>query len=159
MSANQNNKRKRVKFTGGAKVTLAALSMISFVGGWDLIARLDNKEAQASPPSPVDAQNQLLLPVATPWPTIPPLPNFAPVPTLVPTQTTAQLSDSPQPQRQGDTLAGSANAAPLQIAPVPTLVPLPTLAPLPAMPQLPPPPPPPPVQTWNGGGGNQSGGS
>jgi len=147
-------KRKRMKFTGGAKVTLAALSMIGFVGGWDLIARLDKQEAQASPPSPAGSENRLMEPSPTPWSTIPPLAEIPPIPTLAPAQAAISPGDSLQSNRQNDSLA---SAAPVQMAPVPTLAPLPALAPLPPMPKLPPPPPPP-AQTWTGGG-NSSGGS
>ena len=139
-------KRKRTKFTGGAKVTLAALSVISFVGGWDLIARLDWQEAQASPSEAASTANQL--PRPTPRPTIAPLTNLPPIPTLPPTQT----ADLSQPVQMDSAAASEVSA------PVPTLTPLPDLAPLPPMPELPPLPPSP-VQTWNGGNGNHSGGS
>jgi hypothetical protein len=157
MTHRQQPKRKRAKFTNSAKVTLAALSVMGFIGGWDLIARLDtNREAQASgnlPPASPPANEPVIIP--TPWPTIPPLAELPLIPTLAPTHTTAGQMASTQPGSQGDTLAIPQDNAPAQIAPVPTLAPLPTMAPLPT---LPPPPPPPPAQTWNGGG-NFSGGS
>ncbi len=148
-------KRKRAAFSGSAKVTLTALSVLGFIGGWDVIARLDNnKEAQASKPAPVNPEaNTRLVAQPTPWPTIPPLPELSPIPTLAPTLTTAGLPGSSltstQPSLQIEPAA-------VQIAPVPTLAPLPALAPLPTLPA---PPPPPPGPVWNGGGGNQSGGS
>lgn len=150
-------KRKRAAFTGSAKVTLAALSVLGFIGGWDVLARLDqNKTAQASEPAPVSpASNARVLVQPTPWPTIPPLPELSPIPTLLPTLTTAgQPGDSLAAVQSGQPIAPAA----IQIAPAPTLAPLPALAPLPTLP-APPPPPPPPVWTDNGGGGNQSGGS
>jgi hypothetical protein len=149
-------KRKRAAFTGSAKVTLAALSVLGFIGGWDVIARLDHhKEAQASEPVPVSpAANARVLAQPIPWPTIPPLPELSPIPTLVPTLTTAgQRGDSLAAAQPGQQIAPAA----IQIAPLPTLAPLPALAPLPTLPA--PPPPPPPAPVWNGGGGNQSGGS
>jgi hypothetical protein len=162
MSSRQKPKRKRAKFTNSAKVTLAALSVMGFIGGWDLIARLDRiKEAEASssntvtlPPTSPPAAELIIRP--TPWPTITPLPELSAIPTLVPTRTSAGQTASTRPSSQGDTLTVRQDKAPAQIAPVPTLDPLPTLAPLPTMP---PPPPPPPAPTWNGGNGNFSGGS
>jgi hypothetical protein len=145
MATTQKPNRKRVKFTGSARVTLAALSVISFVGGWDLIARLDNQEAQASPKNLNLPQNQS--PQPTPWPTIAPLTNLPPIPTLIPTQTASQVAGLP-----------AENTAPMQPVSVPTLAPLPALAPLPPMPELPALPPPVAAQTWNGNG-NHSGGS
>jgi len=137
-------KRKQTKFTGGTKVTLAALSVISFVGGWDLIARVDNQKAQAKPSNPVSPQNSL--PVPTPWPTIAPLSALPPIPTLPPSNT----ASSPAVQADSSAII-TENPAPAQLAPIPAL------APLPPMPDLPPLPPPP-AQTWNGNG-NHSGGS
>jgi hypothetical protein len=148
--------RKRAAFTGSAKVTLAALSVLGFIGGWDVIARLDHqKEAQASEPaplSPVVNANRLLQP--TFWPTIRPLPELSPIPTLAPTLTTArQLGEALAAGQSGQPIEPAA----IQFAPVPTLAPLPALAPLPTLPA--PPPPPAPVWTDSGGGGNRSGGS
>jgi hypothetical protein len=158
MTRRQKPKRKRAKFTNSTKVTLAALSVMGFIGGWDFIARLDsNKEAQASSPNAGNlplASSPAAEPIIrpTPWPTVPPLAELAPIPTLVPTRTI----DGQVPGSLGDTLAVRQDNAPAQIAPIPTLAALPTLAPLPTLP--PPPPPPPPAPTWNGGG-NFSGGS
>jgi hypothetical protein len=143
--------RKRAKFTGGAKITLAAAGILSFVGGWNLIARVEQKDVQASePPAPVPGAT---LPPATPtpWPTIPPLVDLPAIPTLVPTLTTAGFpvveSNNPDDENEG-----------VQAAPLPTLVPLPTLAPLPVL-QAPVPPPPPPMPAPSSGSQNQSGGS
>ena len=52
----QKPKRKRAKFTGSARITLAAVSVAGFVGGWNLIARLEEKEAQANEPQPVNPE-------------------------------------------------------------------------------------------------------
>ena len=78
MTMRHKPKRKRVKFTTSAKVTLAAMSVMGFIGGWDLIARLESSDAQAGPQIPDDLL-PALRPVTepaitpTPWPTIPPL--------------------------------------------------------------------------------------
>lgn len=145
-------RKNRRKFTTSTKVTVTALSVLSFIGGWDLIARLENQDAQAdalpSTPAPALSPTAISLP-ATPWPTIPPLAELPPIPTLLPTLTTfGQIDASIQPLRGGDSSVGR-----IELAPLPVLAPLPTLAPLPPMPAPPPPPAP------AGGGGNRSGGS
>ncbi len=145
--------RKRpAKFTTGARVTLAALSLLSFIGGWNLIARQEAPAAQADdpvlPPTPTPGPAPVA-PLPTPWPTLPPLADIPPVPTLIPTRT----HSSPSGAVRGDVTEKS--EATIKSAPLPALAPLPTLAPLPEMPVAPPPPPP----AVNFGGGNQSGGS
>ncbi len=154
-------RRKQSKFTGSAKITLATLSVATFIGGWNLIARVESKDAQASepapvplPPTPFPASN-LSAPIPTSWPTIPPLATLPPIPTLVPTFTSQQPASVAQLENQTGGPAANVELAPVQIAPLPTLIPLPTLAPLPSIPA--PPPPPPPVPVWNGS--NSSGGS
>lgn len=149
------SRRKQTKLTGGVKVTLAALSVMSFIGGWDLIARLEQtKEAKAGepdlPPSPAIAVN----PTPTPWPTIAPLVEFSAIPTLVPT-VVGQGTGSASPTGGQEPVTARQDAPAFQVASMPTLVPLPTLAPLPAMPA----PPPPPPSSGGGGGGHRSGGS
>lgn len=151
MAASKNNKRRPAKFSGGAKITLTALSLFGFVSGWNVIARMEASEAQAgelaatppsSSPPPVSSLGDT---VPTPWPTIPALPELKPVPTLVPTLTgNGGLNLTVQP------------AVKVELAPV-QLAPLPTMAPLPPMPEAPPPPPPPPPMP--AGGWQQSGGS
>lgn len=151
MATSNNKKRRPAKFTGGAKVTITALSLLGFVSGWNLIARVEAGEAQAGEPAatplpgppPVTSLSDTL---PTPWPTIAPLPELAPIPTLVPTLTTnGAITNQAQPAL--DTL----DLAPVQLSP------LPTMAPLPPMPEAPPPPPPPPPMP--AGGWQQSGGS
>lgn len=145
-------KRKPVKFTGTAKVTLTALSLLGFIGGWNIIARVENQEAQADEPPATPVPQFTPTPVPptpTPWPTIAALPELKPVPTLRPIVTANQ-----QPAAAPAQIAPAApqiDIAPIQIAP------LPTLAPLPDMPAAPPPPPPMPVQP--AGGWQNSGGS
>lgn len=150
MRANQKRRRKSNKFNGGAKVTLAALSLASFIGSWNLIARLENQDVQAnqlpSAPTPYPGP---ALPTPTPWPTIPSFAAIPPIPTLVPT-----LTALGQSAEQIETTTTEGGTTPIQVAPIPTLAPLPALAPLPTMP---PPPPPAPAQSWDGG--NHSGGS
>ena len=153
MTTGRPAKRKPPKFTGSAKITLAALSVIGFVSSWNLIARLDDNKVQANEGTPVPPPPPPLPlpppPGPTPWPTIPLLADIPPIPTLNPTLTTAgQPAD----------LTSAAGAAAVNVAPAPLqLAPLPTLAPLPEMPAPPPPPPPPPPAP--AGGGNRSGGS
>jgi hypothetical protein len=151
------SRRRPPRLTGGIKATLAALGVITFVGGWNGIARLEQaKEAQASEPSPLPAPLVASNPTPTPWPAIPPLPEFPPIPTLAPTPA-GQWVDATSPAgEQGTTLAGQ-NEPAFQVAALPTLAPWPALAPLPSMPAPPPPPPPPPSSS--GGGGHRSGGS
>ncbi len=154
MAAPKNNKRRPAKFTGSAKITITALSMLGFVGGWNMIARIEASEAQAGEPAmaplpsaqPVTAQAEAL-PLPTPWPTIAPLPQLAPIPTLVPTLTAAgEVAVQVQP-------VANIELAPMQLAP------LPTMAPLPPIPEAPPPPPPPPPMPVPAGGWQNSGGS
>lgn len=144
--------RKRAKFTGSAKITLAAASILSFVGGWNLIAHIEQKDAQASePPTPVPSPT---LPPATPtpWPTIPSLADLPAIPTLVPTLTTAGFPIIETTNPNGG------NIEAVQAAPLPTMAPLPTLAPLPVL-QAPVPLPPPPPMPVPNGDQHQSGGS
>ncbi len=163
MKSNKPSKRKPKKFTGSTKVTLAALSMISFIGGWNLIARLEGKETQVPQPTPtpLPPTSTLLtrpsapLPTATPWPAIAPLPSLSPIPALTTAQQLGDQINIPAPGMEP--ASGPAEITPIQIVPLPTLAPLPTMAPLPAISV--PPPPPPPVVVWTDGGGNHSGGS
>lgn len=149
-------KRKSSKFSGGAKTTLAALSVISFFGGWNIVAHVDGKNAQAAPepapPEPVVQTMPAVVPTSTPWPDIAPLPELPPIPTLAPLATAGQANGI------APAAANPVNLSPqttMQLAPMPAPAPLPTLAPLPAMPAMPQLPPPP---VFNGGGG-KSGGS
>jgi hypothetical protein len=148
------SKRKPHKFTGRAKMAVAALSILSFVGSWDLIARSDqNYQAQANKPTPLLPTAYVRPPTPTPWPAIPSLAEIPPIPTLAPTLT-LQYSTLLANSEQGEVLGLNPEVALFQPAPVPTLVPLPTLAPLPSLPA---PPPAPPIVS--AGGGNHSGGS
>jgi hypothetical protein len=135
-------RRKQMKVTTGAKITLTALSLLSFMGGWDLLARLDPRhQVQASAPAPIP--QRLIRPTPTPWPTVRPLAQRPLIPTLEPiliTPPTASLSGS----EQGN--------GPVLTNDNPILAPIPTLAPLPPLPAPPPPAP-------SGGGNNHSGGS
>lgn len=152
MAESKNKKRRPAKFTGGAKITITALSLFGFVSGWNLIARMETSEAQAGGPTatplpspqPVTLRDDI---VPTPWPTIAPLPQLKPIPTLVPTLTTSgAITVQTQPA------VNNLDLTPVQLAP------LPTMAPLPPMPETPPPPPPPPPP-MPAGGWQQSGGS
>jgi hypothetical protein len=146
MNANSNPKRKSKKFTGSAKVTLAALTVTGFVGGWNYIGRLEAQEKQADPPSP---PQPVVWPNSTPLPAIPALSGIAPIPTLA-SHTVKVVVNSASTTSSTET-----NRA--MPAPLPEIAPLPTLAPLPPMPQ---PPPPPPAPVWNNSSqSNQSGGS
>jgi hypothetical protein len=160
MNVSKSSRRKQTKLTGGVKVTLAALSVMSFIGGWDLIARLERtKEAKASGPDLPSSSLSAVNPTPTPWPTIAPLPEFAVIPTLVPTLVSQAAGSLSPTGSQGSVTAGQ-NSPVFQIAPLPTPAPLPTLAPLPVMPAPPPPPPPPqPPSSGSGGGSHRSGGS
>lgn len=148
------SKRKPHKFTGRAKMAVAALSILSFVGSWDLIARSDqNYQAQASKPTALLPTAYARPPTPTPWPAIPSLAEIPPIPTLAPTLT-LQHSTLLANSEQGEALGSNPEVALFQPAPVPTLASLPTLAPLPSLPA---PPPAPPIVS--AGGGNHSGGS
>ncbi len=135
--------RKRPqKFTNSARVTLATLSVLSFIGGWNLIGRLEQAEAQTNEPSaPPPPTPTSLRSTPTPWPTILPLADIPAVPTLLPTLTTSGQQKIDMP---------AVEVSPINLAPLPALAPLPTLAPLPQMP-VPPPPPPPVVNNHSGG--------
>lgn len=142
MTTHPRPKRKSNKFTGSAKVTLAALSVTGFIGGWNVIGRLEAQEEKPAPTPP--PQPVLTLPTPIPLPPIVPLPDIAPVPTLA-GQSIEIPRDSIPSKETNLTLPALAEIAPL-----------PTLAPLPPMPQ---PPPPPPAPVWNNSQPNQSGGS
>ncbi|MCB0227016.1 MAG: hypothetical protein KDI02_25180, partial [Anaerolineae bacterium] len=75
---------KRRKLTHKTRLALSALSLAGFLGGWNLIGRLENQTVQAEePPTPTPSPT----PTATPtrWPTIIPLSDAPPIPTLRPT--------------------------------------------------------------------------
>jgi hypothetical protein len=147
----------RRKFTGRARVTLTAVSLMSFLGGWNLIARLENQTAQAgSIPLKPPSLPTSTLPTPAAWPTVQPLAEIPPIPTLVPTRTTWPTTGAGLQSDQTGQEKFTGAPAPVTLAPLPALAPLPTLAPLPPLPALPPPPPPP---APAGGGGNNSGGS
>jgi len=126
-------KRRNQKFTSEAKITITALSLLGFVGGWNLIAHSEN-QVQAS--SDVNStQNNIIS-----WPSLAPLPEIPAVPTLVPLEMTFEIDDYEIDEIQQMVLP--------EIAPLPTLAPLPTPAPLPELPPMPAP-------NWN----QHSGGS
>lgn len=145
-------RRKPKKLTNSARVTMTALSLIGFVGGWNMIGRLESGQAQAEeqPATPaLPSPTATMTPSPTAWPTVSPLAEIPPVPTLMPTFTTFEQGDADVLTREqaGDSTAPVTNLAPLSI-----VAPFPTLAPLPDMPTPPPPPPPPvPVQQQSGG--------
>jgi hypothetical protein len=147
-------KRTPAKFTASAKVTVAALSMMGFMGGWNLIARVDSQKSQANaaPPPPVAVpQNPVAaMPQLPALPPIAPLPEIRPVPTLMPL--ISPYGDLPAVEAQP---IAKLDLAPVQVAP------LPTMASLPPMPDMPPPPPPPPPAPapLPAGGWQNSGGS
>lgn len=146
-------RRRPGKFTASAKITLTAFSVMGFVGGWNLIGRLEKQSTPAieptlnpvSFPTPATTANRA---TPTPWPAIPPLPEIPPIPTL-------DLASANLNQLSGNTPLTNSNPDTIHIAPIPTLAPLPTPAPLPTIP-APPPPPPPVIMP---AGGNHSGGS
>jgi len=147
-------KRKPKKFTGSGKVVVAALSTLTFLGGWNITAQLENQGDPVENTPPVSVAQGNTLPIAvspTPWPSIAPLAELPPVPTLVSTLTSATNTGN----NSGSTVTvpETSNLAPVQIAPLPTLAPLPDMPALPTPPPLPPPPPMP------AGGWAQSGGS
>lgn len=125
---------KRKKLTYNARLALSALSLAGFLGGWNVIGRLENQTAQAEAlPSPTPSSTPTASP--TRWPTIIPLSDAPPIPTLRPTLTTANAS-------LPDASLSDLNVVlpDIDLAPLPALAPLPTLAPLPEMPAPPPPP-------------------
>lgn len=147
-------RRKPTKFTTTGKITLTAVSVIGFIGGWNAIARLENQQAQASEatlsPLPVLTPAAAIPAAPTPWPTVSPLAALPPIPTLAPQFSTTDVQTGSQ------AVAGASPANRVQMAPL-QLAPLPTLAPLPAVPQAPPPPPPlppPPAGGWATSGGS-----
>ena len=140
---NKRQKRKPKKFTGGAKVTLTALSLLGFFGGWNIIGRMENQETLAAQPSDTPSSGPAYaLPVLTPtpWPTIAPLADIPPIPTL---QSRLTISG-------GSWQPAVADIA-VNIVPTPlSLEPLPTFAPLPPMPSMPEPQPLPQLMPANG---------
>lgn len=139
---------KRKKLTPNARLALGALSLAGFLGGWNVIGRVENQAAQADV-LPTSTASPPPTAAPTRWPTIIPLSDAPPIPTLRPTLTTATI---PLPDAS---LSGSKLDLPtFDLAPLPTLAPMPTLAPLPEMPAPPPPPPPAPSSP-----GRRSGGS
>lgn len=145
-------KRKPAKFTATGKITVTALSLMGFIGGWNVIARFNHSTAQANEPAQLPAASRPTeRPTATPWPTIAPLATLPPLPTLEIKPTALNQPGSSAPA------AGPAvkiELAPIQLAPLPTLAPLPAVpaAPIPLTP-LPAPP------ASSSSGSHRSGGS
>ena len=145
---NKQQKRKPKKFTSSGKVTLTALSLLGFFGGWNAIGRMEYRDTPVAQPS--DNANSgpvFALPVSTPtpWPTIAPLAIIPPIPTLKSELTTS-----------GDNLEPATADIAANIVPTPiNLEPLPTFAPLPPMPSIPEPQPLPqimPASAWQQSG-------
>jgi hypothetical protein len=141
------------KIGDGFKATVIALSLMSLVVAWDLVARRDAATALAKTGTTSASPTPTPQPTATPWPTLTPLPALAPVPTLPPISgvLTAGVTADTRPAVENVAVAS------VNIAPPPSLPEMPTLAPLPEMPA--PPPPPPPSKGDRGGGGGGGGGS
>jgi|GEM_PF-1681479 len=144
----------RAKFTTSAKLALTAFSVMGFIGGWNMIGRVEKQLNRNDKPAPAPSPSLWPTPTSitvspTPWPTIQPLTELPPIPTLVPTFTTVG-----HPAQSGTQL-DTAPSTSVQFVPIPTLAPLPALE-LPTIPPPPPPPLPPPIPA---GGGNSSGGS
>lgn len=159
--------KKTNKITPSHKLTMGALGMLTVVGGWNIIGRMESSnsasdsvvEGVPSPmPTPIPAS-------PTPWPTIQPLSKiprleFEPLPTLA-------AWDPNLNGKNGTVAEQEATAGSFDLAAVPSAAPLPTLAPLPTIPEYVPPPPPPPApakvaskpSSNSGGGGNVSKGS
>ncbi len=143
--AKRNPKRGPKKFSGHSKLTLSALSLLGLIGGWNLIANLENSQinnvsaAQQSPTATLQAPARVIN-LSGKLPAIAPLPTLPPVPTLRPFTNTASPTVAAQPV---NIEMPDGNVA--------QIVPLPTLAPLPPMPDLPSPPPIPaaPRSAWN----------
>lgn len=148
-------RRAPPKFTGSARVTLAAFSLIGFVGSWNLIAHVENRQAQAngsSLPTLVPTAPVVIVPTLTPtpWPTIAPLLEFQPVPTLNSVANSTIDAAAETAINPVITL----DIAPIQVAPLPTMAPLPAIPDMPAPPPPPPPPPPMPAGGWQNSGGS-----
>lgn len=146
------DQKKRSKLTNRSRVVLATASLLSFVGGWNLIGRIDNELEQAQPSATPLSGSGVPNVSASPtlWPPVPPLVDIPPVPTLLPALTISGQVEAALSQ------AGAPDRTTFQMAPLPTPISLPTLAPLPELPAPPPLPPSPPG--W-ASGGNHSGGS
>jgi hypothetical protein len=135
-------KRKAPRFGGAAKIAVSALAATTLLGGWNLIAHLDNAQADAKANN--DGATTLLAPISSPM--LAPL-TIAPVPTLRPASNLALPS-----------AAEIANPAVFTASKLPALAPLPTMA---SLPNLPPPPSAPSGGELNSrdGGNTSSGGS
>jgi len=148
-----SKRRKPAKFTTSARLTLTAFSVMGFIGGWNIIGRLEKQANPTDEPAPAPSPLPWPTPASasvspTPWPAIQPLGKLPPIPTLEPA-----FTNGGQPAQTGTQLDTPTSSS-VQFAPIPTLAPLPALEPLPTIPAPPPPPPPMPA-----GGRNQSGGS
>lgn len=138
------HRRKPAKFTATGKITLTAVSLIGFIGGWNLIAQAENQPAQANEPAFEPTVHPVIISAtATPWPTIAPLAQLPPIPTLA-----AGASIQAAQSTLAANPVASVELVPLQLAP------LPTLAPLPAQAAPPPPIPVQPAGNWNSSGGS-----
>ena len=145
---NKQQKRKPKKFTSSGKVTLTALSLLGFFGGWNAIGRMEYRDTPAAQPS--DNANSgpvFALPVSTPtpWPTIAPLADIPPIPTL--------KSEPAMPVGSWEPATGeiaiNTVPTPISLAPLPTFAPLP---PVPSIPELQPLPQPVPAGGWQKSG-------
>jgi uncharacterized membrane protein YgcG len=146
----QPTRPRAQRFGGAAKTAVSIAAVATMIGGWNLVAHLDNAQADEADASaaPTPAQVSIALDAAQPtqiaFPTLAPL-VIAPVPTLRAAPGVLQ----PVERVAGD---GMPTLSDLSV-----LAPLPTLAPLPAMPELPPPPPAP-SRSSNGGSQSSNGG-
>jgi hypothetical protein len=137
------SRRKRQEFTVGAKVTLTALTVMGFIGTWNIIARMESRAALADemPPEALPAPAQTAIPIRltpTPWPTIPALTELPLIPDLN-TEPKAFFGPSPETVQLagGGVPATETRVDFAQIAPIPTLGPLPALEPIAPFPEIP----------------------
>jgi len=137
------SRRKRQEFTVGAKVTLTALTVMGFIGTWNIIARVESRAAPANemPPEALPAPAQAAIPIRlmpTPWPTIPALTELPPIPDL--NSDSIIFGQSPGTiLLEGETLPVTETMVDFaEIAPIPTLGPLPVLEPIAPFPEIPP---------------------
>lgn len=147
-------KRKALRFDGAAKTVVSALAATTLLGGWNLIAHLDNAQADAKADGAASVTSTVS-PTATKPASPPPLR----LPTLAPLTIASVPTLQPAPDLAQPRAAAMTNPVVFSAAELPALAPLPTLAPLPSLPNLPPPSAPSGSgSNNNGGGGNTSSG-
>lgn len=128
---NKPARERPTKLSGTSRILMTTLSLGAFIGGWNLIARLEGntQDISAAPPvTPTPAATRITVGPSL-WPTIEPLPALPPVPKVAPLSKERLAA-----LLQADSFTGIQATISEPVAPVilPEPAPLPTPVPPPA---------------------------